>query len=160
MFIVEYFQYIYLQSCRRIIFIFDGFNEDCVYVSKLCRYQKYRLDQVEIWHICTLWPKEFNQMEDMAEWSSGFEILAPLALVAVSRYGRYILKQQPYHFSWVLEVLRDFSCVPYLSGDILWLVCPPDLFPCDYFHWGYMKAQVFKYRLQTIWKILTVMTMQ
>ena len=33
-----------------------------------------------------------------------------------------------------------------LRGDILWPARSPDLTPCDYFLWGYLKAEVFKHR--------------
>jgi len=37
-----------------------------------------------------------------------------------------------------------------LRGDILWPAHSPDLTPCDYFLWGYLKAKVFKHRLRTL----------
>jgi hypothetical protein len=36
-----------------------------------------------------------------------------------------------------------------LRGDIPWPAGSPDLSPCDFFLWGYLKAEVFKRRLQT-----------
>ncbi|PNF32845.1 hypothetical protein B7P43_G03467 [Cryptotermes secundus] len=33
-----------------------------------------------------------------------------------------------------------------LRGDILWAAHSPDLTPCDFFLWGYLKAEVFKHR--------------
>jgi hypothetical protein len=35
-------------------------------------------------------------------------------------------------------------------GDIAWPARSPDLSPCDYFLWGYLKAEVFKHRPRTI----------
>ena len=31
-------------------------------------------------------------------------------------------------------------------GDILWPVRSPDLAPCDFFLWGYLKGEVYKHR--------------
>jgi len=37
-----------------------------------------------------------------------------------------------------------------LRGDILWPARSPDLTPCDYFLWGYLKTEVFKHRPRTL----------
>ena len=37
-----------------------------------------------------------------------------------------------------------------LRGDIGWPARSPDLSPCDYFLWGYVKSEVFKDRPTTI----------
>ena len=33
----------------------------------------------------------------------------------------------------------------FLHGDIGWLAFLPDLSPCDYFLWGYVKGEVYKH---------------
>jgi len=37
-----------------------------------------------------------------------------------------------------------------LRGHISWPARSPDLTPCDYFLWGYLKAEVFKHRPRTL----------
>jgi len=37
-----------------------------------------------------------------------------------------------------------------LRGDIGWPARSPDLTPCDFFLWGYLKAEVYKQRPQTL----------
>ena len=37
-----------------------------------------------------------------------------------------------------------------LRGNVRWPARSPDLSPCDYFLWGYIKAEVFKLRPKTI----------
>lgn len=37
-----------------------------------------------------------------------------------------------------------------LRGDINWPARSPDLAPCDYFLWGYLKSKVYKDRPQTL----------
>jgi hypothetical protein len=37
-----------------------------------------------------------------------------------------------------------------LRGDIGWPPRSPDLTPCDFFLWGYLKAQVYQHRPQTL----------
>ena len=37
-----------------------------------------------------------------------------------------------------------------LRGDLNWPACSPDLAPCDYFLWGYLKSLVYKDRPQTL----------
>jgi len=37
-----------------------------------------------------------------------------------------------------------------LRGDIGWPARSPDLTPCDFFLWGYFKAEVYKHRPQTL----------
>ena len=37
-----------------------------------------------------------------------------------------------------------------LRGDIGWPARSPDLTPCDIFLWGYLKAEVYKHRPQTL----------
>ncbi|GBM78293.1 hypothetical protein AVEN_46994-1 [Araneus ventricosus] len=36
-----------------------------------------------------------------------------------------------------------------LRGDISWPARSPDLSPCDYFLWGYLKSKVYKNRPRT-----------
>jgi hypothetical protein len=38
----------------------------------------------------------------------------------------------------------------YLRGDISWPERSPYLTPCDYFLWGYLKAEAFKHRPRTL----------
>jgi len=38
----------------------------------------------------------------------------------------------------------------FLRENIAWPPGSPDLIPCDYFLWGYLKAEVIKYRPGTI----------
>lgn len=51
-----------------------------------------------------------------------------------------------------MDVLREMfpSHVISLRGDVGWPARSPDLSPCDYFLWGYVKAKVFKTRPTTI----------
>ena len=42
------------------------------------------------------------------------------------------------------------SAFDFLHGDIGWPVRLPDLSPCDYFLWGYVKCEVYKHRSTTI----------
>ena len=51
-----------------------------------------------------------------------------------------------------MNVLRDLfpSHVISLRGDIGWPARSPDLFPCDYFRWGHLKAEVYNLRPTTI----------
>ena len=37
-----------------------------------------------------------------------------------------------------------------IRGDIGWPARSPDLAPCDFFLWGYLKEQVYKHKPQTI----------
>jgi hypothetical protein len=37
-----------------------------------------------------------------------------------------------------------------LRGDIRWPLLSPDLTPCDFILWGYLKAQVYRYRSRTL----------
>lgn len=37
-----------------------------------------------------------------------------------------------------------------LRGDIAWPACSPDLSPCDFFLWGYLKAKVYTHRPTTL----------
>jgi len=37
-----------------------------------------------------------------------------------------------------------------LRGDIGWPPCSPDLTPCDFFLWGYLKAKVYEQRPLTL----------
>ena len=54
-----------------------------------------------------------------------------------------------------MEVLRETfqGCIISLCGDIHWPAHLPDLFPCNYFLWGYLKDQVFKCRPQVTDKL-------
>ena len=51
-----------------------------------------------------------------------------------------------------MDVLRGLFPAHLISlrGDIGWPVRSPDLSPCDYFLWGYVKSEVFKDRPTTI----------
>jgi hypothetical protein len=37
-----------------------------------------------------------------------------------------------------------------LRGDVEWLAWSPDLSPCDFFLWGYLKEKVFKHRPRSL----------
>ena len=51
-----------------------------------------------------------------------------------------------------MDVLRGLFPAHLISlhGDIGWPARSPDLSPCDYFLWGYVKSEVFKHRPTTI----------
>ena len=51
-----------------------------------------------------------------------------------------------------LGILREMfpSRLVSLLGDIVWPARSPDLTPCDFFLWGYLKAEVYKRRPQTL----------
>jgi len=51
-----------------------------------------------------------------------------------------------------LSLLREMfpGHVISLHGDIGWLPHSPDLTPCDFFLWGYLKAKVYKQRPLTL----------
>jgi hypothetical protein len=51
-----------------------------------------------------------------------------------------------------LGILREMfpGHVVSLCGDIGWPPRSPDLTPCDFFLWSYLKAQVYQYRPQTL----------
>ena len=51
-----------------------------------------------------------------------------------------------------LGILREMfpSRLVSLRGDIGWPARSPDLTPCDFFLWGYLKAEVYKHRPQTL----------
>ena len=50
-----------------------------------------------------------------------------------------------------LGILREmFPSLVSLRGDIGWPARSPDLTPCDFFLWGYLKAEVYKHRPQTL----------
>jgi hypothetical protein len=51
-----------------------------------------------------------------------------------------------------LRILRELfpSRLASLRGDIGWPARSPDLTPCDIFLWGYLKAEVYKHRPQTL----------
>jgi hypothetical protein len=44
-------------------------------------------------------------------------------------------------------------CVFLGNGDVAWPPCSPDLSPCDYFLWKYLKHNVYKNRPHTIYKL-------
>lgn len=48
----------------------------------------------------------------------------------------------------VMNILRQMFPGQLISrgGDIVWPARSPDLTPCDFFLWGYLKAEVFKHR--------------
>jgi len=56
------------------------------------------------------------------------------------------------HTARPLEILREMfpSQLISLRGDIGWPAHSPDLTPCDFFLWGYLKAEVYKHRPQTL----------
>jgi hypothetical protein len=37
-----------------------------------------------------------------------------------------------------------------LRGDVEWLAQSPDLSPCEFFLWGYLKEKVFKHRPRSL----------
>jgi len=45
------------------------------------------------------------------------------------------------------------GCLISLRENIAWSPHSPDLSPCNYLLWGYLKAEVFKYRPRTIEKL-------
>ena len=51
-----------------------------------------------------------------------------------------------------VAVLREISPSRLISlrGDISWPARSQDLTPCDYFLWGYLKAEVFKHRPRSL----------
>ena len=51
-----------------------------------------------------------------------------------------------------LGILREMlpSRLVYLRGDIGWPALSPDLTPCDFFLWRYLKAEVYKHWPQTL----------
>ena len=51
-----------------------------------------------------------------------------------------------------MELLREhFSgCLISLRGDLLWPARSPDLTPCDFFPWGYLKSIVYNDRPRTL----------
>lgn len=60
------------------------------------------------------------------------------------------------------EILRELFPGRLLSlhGDIAWPPRSPDLTPCDYFLWGYLKAQVYKHRPRTMEALKEVITQE
>ena len=51
-----------------------------------------------------------------------------------------------------MDVLRELFPGQLISlrGDVGWPARSPDLAPCDFFLWGYLKANVYKHRPKTI----------
>jgi len=51
-----------------------------------------------------------------------------------------------------LGILREMfpSRLVFLRGDISWPARSPDFTPCDFFLWGYLKAEDYKHRPQTL----------
>ena len=47
----------------------------------------------------------------------------------------------------LVEVFQNGSHIIGLGHGIEWLPQSPDLTPCDYFLWGYLKNKVYSYRL-------------
>ena len=47
-------------------------------------------------------------------------------------------------------IVEEFIKNGGLRGDIRWPPCSPDLTPCDFFLWGYLKAKVYEQRPQTL----------
>lgn len=52
----------------------------------------------------------------------------------------------------LLQVLKEMVPVLLISlrGDVPWRVRSPDLTPCNFFLWGYLKAEVYKHRSRTL----------
>ena len=40
-------------------------------------------------------------------------------------------------------------------GDIPWPARPPDLAPCDFLHWGYLKGEVYNHRPRNLVELKT-----
>jgi len=53
---------------------------------------------------------------------------------------------------WKLRVLREMfpGHLISLRGDVGWPAQSPDLSPCDFFLWGYLKEKVFKHRPRSL----------
>jgi len=62
------------------------------------------------------------------------------------------MAQQPIHLVVSLSLLREMlpGHVISLRGDIGWPPRSPDLTPCDFFLWGYLKAKVSEQRPLTL----------
>jgi len=61
---------------------------------------------------------------------------------------------------WSLRILREMipGHIVSLRGDIGWPPLSPDLSPCDFFLWGYIKSQVFQSRSQIIEALNDIIT--
>lgn len=61
-----------------------------------------------------------------------------------------------------LGILREMfpGHIVSLRGDIGWPPRSPDLNPCDFFLWGYLKAQVYQHRPQTLEALKEVITQE
>lgn len=61
-----------------------------------------------------------------------------------------------------LQLLREMfpGRLISLRGDIPWPARSPDLTPCDFFLWGYLKGQVFKHRPRTVRELKDVMRLE
>ena len=46
--------------------------------------------------------------------------------------------------------MSKFRTVTSLHGEVMWPARSPDFCPCNYFLWGYLKAEVYKHRPTTI----------
>lgn len=57
-----------------------------------------------------------------------------------------------------MEMLRELFPGRLVSsrGDISWPPRSPDLSPCDFFLWGYLKAEVYKHRPRTLQELKDV----
>ena len=57
-----------------------------------------------------------------------------------------------------MEMLRELfpGRLVSLRGDISWPPRSPDLSPCDFFLWGYLKAKVYKHRPRTLQELKDV----
>ena len=70
----------------------------------------------------------------------------------MQRYGFNKMEQTAHTAKKSMDVLRGLFPAHLISlrGDIGWPARSPDLSPCDYFLWGYVKSEVFKDRPTTI----------
>lgn len=61
-----------------------------------------------------------------------------------------------------LGILREMfpGHIVSLRGDIGWPPRSPDLSPCDFFLWGYLKSQVYQHRPQTIEALKEIITQE
>ena len=55
-------------------------------------------------------------------------------------------------FQRAMGILREMFPGHWISlhGDISWSACSPDLNPCDFFLWGYLKLKVYNNHPQSI----------
>jgi hypothetical protein len=72
------------------------------------------------------------------------------------------MARQPTHLVVSWEFLREMfpAHVVSLRGDIGWPPHSPNLTPCDFFLWDYLKAQVYQHRPQTLEAIKEAITQE